>query len=141
MDRQRTDDRRSEKLTWPLSSGELKTIFPCTDLRSWEHKNKNHFLLFENWMVLHLNSILHDALWQDWLKLTQWLWANLIKIGPSKIVNICAWLLEILFSRTTGPVVLENKMSKSCAHIFTILLSTPPEKGRGLSFRKAPTLK
>lgn len=40
----------------------------------------------------------------------------------SKIVNICAQLLDILFSRTTGPVVLENKISKSHAHIFTILL-------------------
>ena len=37
---------------------------------------KIHYLLYESWMVLHLNKLEYpspkDALWQVWLKLVQW---------------------------------------------------------------------
>ena len=39
-------------------------------------EEKTHYLLYENWMVLHLNKLESpspkDALWHVWLKLVQW---------------------------------------------------------------------
>ena len=42
----------------------------------WLREEKKNYLLFENWMVLHLNKLgspsPKDALCQIWLKLAQW---------------------------------------------------------------------
>ena len=46
---------------------------------NWE-KKKNDYLLYKNWMVLHLNKLespsTKNALCEVWLKLAQWLWGR-----------------------------------------------------------------
>ena len=46
--------------------------------KSWLREEKTHYILYENWIVLHLNKLESplpkDALWKVWLKLVQRFW-------------------------------------------------------------------
>ena len=124
-DRQTTDDRWSEKLTWAFSSGELKTIIIFMRIK-W-------FFFVQNWIPSP-----KDALCQVWLKLAQWrrrffnflnvfsLFRNYLPLekggalylnkfeSPSPKDALCHFLVEI------GSVVLEKRNFKFSQYIFAI---------------------
>ena len=98
---------------------------------NWE-KKKNHYLLYQNWMVLHLNKFESaspkDTLCQVWLVLeknfffliSSMYFCYLLIISPWKRAGPFIWTnLNSLYPRMLvpslveiGPVVLEKKLKK-----------------------------
>ena len=87
-------------LTWENSSNQYIWLY--------HKRRKNHHLLYENLMVLHLNKLEF----------------------PSSKDALCHILVEI------SPAVLEKKIFKFCQCIFVISLSSPLEKGWGPSLEQ-----
>ena len=69
---------------------------------------KTHYLLYENWMVIHLNKLESpspkDALWQVCLKLVQWFLRNFFFISS---MYFC-YVVIISHWKRAGPFIWTN---------------------------------